>query len=100
MENTEQTRAQIMTAHIAACQASGMQVQAYCAAHNIIPSNYWLGKIQKPAPTGKFISLPVPLTDALIYIAFANGTRVCFENMPPAEYVKKLVSWYVAPKFS
>ena len=83
-----------MAAHIAACKASGMNVYAYCVKHNIKKSNYyyWLAKNQDPVDTGKFISITAPVTNVPVYISFINGTRVCFENMPPADYVKKLIS--------
>ena len=83
-----------MAAYIAACNASGMNVRAYWLEYDIKPSNYyyWLSKGGEPAKTGKFIIIPAAVTKVTVYIAFTNGTRVCFENMPPADYVKKLVS--------
>ncbi len=94
MENINTSHGEIMAAHIANCKASGITVRAYCLEHNIKPSNYyyWLSKSQDPLPPGKFISIPAAVTNVPVYIAFANGTHVCFENMPPAEYVKKIVS--------
>ena len=83
-----------MVAHIAACKASGMNVRAYCLEHKLASSNYyyWLAKSRKPTSTGEFISIYAPVTDVPVYIAFPNGTRICFENIPPVDYVKKLVS--------
>ena len=94
MENINTTHGEKMIAHIVSCKASGMKVRAYCLEHNIKPSNYyyWLSKSQDPLIPGKFISIPAPIINVPVYITFANGTRVCFEDMPPADYVKKLVS--------
>ena len=91
MENKKATAAEKMAAHIARCTASGMNVRAYCLEHKLTPSNYyyWLAKSRKLVNEGKFISIPPPVTNLPVYIAFANGTRVCFEDMPPADYVKK-----------
>ncbi|WP_394767509.1 IS66 family insertion sequence element accessory protein TnpA [Ferruginibacter sp.] len=94
MEKINTPHAEIMAAHIAACKASGMNVCTYCLKHNIKKSNYyyWLTKSQAPVETGKFISISAPITNVPVYITFINCIRVCFENMPPADYVKKLVS--------
>ena len=94
MEQINITHSEKMAAHIAACKASGMNVRAYCLKYNIKASNYyyWLSKGREPVETGKFISIPPLVTKVPVYIAFTNGTRVCFENMPPADYVKKLLS--------
>ena len=83
-----------MLAHIAICKASGMKVRAYCLEHKLTPSNYyyWLAKSEGKIPPGKFISIPAPVINVPFYIAYTNGTRICFETMPPADYVKKLVS--------
>ena len=95
MEPKKATTGEKMAAHIAACRASGLNVRTYCLEHKITPSNYyyWLAKSREPVEPGKFISIPVPapVTNVPVHIAFANGTRVCFENLPPADYVKKLV---------
>ena len=90
MENINTPHGEKMDAHIAACKASGMKVRAYSLEHKITPSNYyyWLAKSSEPAGTGKFISISAPVTNVPVYIAFSNGIRVCFENMPPAEYIK------------
>ena len=94
MEKINTAHSEIMAAHIAACKASGMNVGAYCIKHNIKKSNYyyWFAKSHDSVESGKFISIPAPVTSLPVYIAFPNGTRVCFENMPPADYVKKIVS--------
>ena len=94
MKQINTSQAEIMAAHVVACKASGMNVRAYCKEHNIQKSNYyyWLSKSREPVESGKFISIPAPVTNVPVYIAFTNGTRVCFEHMPPADYVKKLVS--------
>ena len=94
MENVNTSHGEKMIAHIASCKASGMKVRAYCLEHKLTVSNYyyWLAKSQDKTTPGKFISIPAPVTNVPVYITFANGTRVCFEDMPPADYVKKLVS--------
>jgi hypothetical protein len=90
--NNNTTHAQTMQAHIAACKASSLTVKAYCQQHKIKTSNYyyWQCKLQ-PQPTGKFIPITSPPVTAPVIIIFNNGTRICFENMPPADYVKNLV---------
>ena len=94
MENINIAHGERMIAHIASCKASGMKVRAYCLEHKLTVSNYyyWLAKSQDKTTPGKFISIPAPVTNVPVYITFANGTRVCFEDMPPADYVKKLLS--------
>ena len=94
MEHKKATSSEIMAEHITRCTASGMKVRAYCKEHNLTPSNYyyWLAKSREPREAGKFISIPSPVTNVPVYISFINGTRVCFENLPPADHVKKLVS--------
>jgi len=94
MEHKKATLAETMAAHIAACKASGMNVRTYCLEHTITRSNYyyWLAKSREPRETGAFISIPLPLTNIPVYISFPNGTRVCFEIMPPADYVKIIIS--------
>jgi len=93
MEQKKVTTAQSMAEHIARCTASGMKVRTYCLEHKLTPSNYyyWLAKSREPVQTGKFISIPVLVTNVPVYISFTNGTRVCFEDMPPADYIKKLI---------
>jgi len=89
MEHNNITQAQVMQAHIASCKSSGITVAAYCLRHQIKPSNYyyWQNKLQ-PQPAGKFI----PITPAPVSIIFTSGTRICFENMPPVDYVKNLLN--------
>ncbi|WP_394767970.1 IS66 family insertion sequence element accessory protein TnpA [Ferruginibacter sp.] len=78
---------------IASCKSRGIKVAAYCLRHQIKPSNYyyWQNKLQ-PQPAGKFIPItPAPAT-APVSIIFTRGTRICFENMPPVDYVKNLLN--------
>ncbi len=82
-----------MQSHIAACKLSGIPVAAYCHQHQLKRSNYyyWQHKL-RPVPIGKFIPItPAPAT-APVSIIFTSGTRICFENMPPVDYVKNLVN--------
>lgn len=92
MEHTNTTHGHAMQAHIAACKASDLTVAAYCQQHNIKPSNYyyWQHKL-RPVPTGKFIPIKPPPAITQVTIVFASGIRICFENMPPVDYVKNLV---------
>lgn len=92
MEHTNITQAHAMQAHITACKASGITVVAYCLQHQIKPSHYyyWQNKLQ-PQRAGKFIAIAPPSVTAPVSIIFTNGNRICFENMPPADYVKSLV---------
>ncbi|MCY7290711.1 MAG: hypothetical protein LH615_00865 [Ferruginibacter sp.] len=93
MEHKNITHEQLMRAHIAACKASDITVKAYCLQHKIKTSNYyyWQHKLQ-PRPAGKFIPLTPPSATAPVSIIFTNGTRICFENMPPVDYVKILLN--------
>ncbi len=82
-----------MQSHIKACKASSLTVKAYCLLHDIKHSNYyyWQKKLQ-PRQAGKFISLAPPPAIAGVNITFPNGNRITFEFMPPAEYLKQLMS--------
>ena len=93
MEHNNTNHAQVMQSHIAACKLRGITVAAYCQQHQIKPSRYyyWQNKLQ-PSPAGKFIPITLPLATAPVIIIFTNGHRICFENMPPVDYVKKLVN--------
>ncbi len=93
MEDNNITQAQVMQAHIAACKLSGITVAAYCQQHQIKLSRYyyWQHKL-RPVPTGKFMPITPPLATAPVSIIFTSGHRICFENMPPADYVKNLVN--------
>lgn len=95
MEQTTPTQSALMQQHIAACKASGKSVEGYCKEHQLKASlyYYWRKKLEPPPQqAGKFISVSVPLSNAQVSIVFANGTRICFEAMPPADYVKQLMS--------
>lgn len=91
MEHKNITRAQTMQSHIEACKASGMTVKAYCLKHQLKFSNYyyWKKKLQ-PQEADKFISITPSLSNAAVSFIFANGNRICFESMPPADYIKQL----------
>ena len=93
MEHKNITHVQVMRAHIAACKTSGITVKAYCLQHKIKTSNYyyWQHKLQ-PRPAGKFISFTPPSATAPVSIIFTSGNRICFENMPPVDYVKTLLN--------
>ena len=93
MEHKNIPHAHAMQSHITACKASGITVKAYCQQHKIKSSNYyyWQHKLQ-PRPTGKFIPIKPPSATAPVSIIFTTGTRICFENMPPVDYVKNLVN--------
>ena len=93
MEHNNTAHKHTMQAHIAACKASGITVKAYCLQYKIKSSNYyfWQHKLQ-PRPAGKFIPLTPPSATAPVSIIFTSGTRICFENMPPVDYVKNLLN--------
>jgi len=93
MEHNNITQAQAMQAHIASCKLSGITVKAYCVRHQLKPSNYyyWQNKLQPSVP-GKFINIIPQFQTAPVTIIFTNGTRICFEDMPPIDYVKNLVN--------
>ena len=93
MEHKNTSDMPAMQAHIKACKASGITVKAYCLQHQLKPSSYyyWQNKLQ-PASAGKFIPIIPPLVSAPVIIIFTNGHRICFENMPPVDYIKKSVN--------
>jgi hypothetical protein len=93
MDHKNIAHAQIMQSHIAACKASGITVKDYCLRHDIKHSNYyyWQKKLH-PLPSGKFISITPQSLQAPVTIVFTNGNRINFESMPPAEYLKQLMS--------
>jgi hypothetical protein len=85
---------QLMQSHIAACKASGKNVQVYCLEHKIKPSNYyyWKKKLQQKDSPGKFIAITPLTSNAPVSIIFTNGNRIYFEAMPAPDYLKQLVS--------
>jgi hypothetical protein len=94
MEYKDISQMQLMQSHIAACKASGKNVQAYCLEHKIKPSNYyyWKKKLHQKDSPGKFIPI-TPLTSrAPVSITFSNGNRIFFEALPALDYLKQLVS--------
>jgi hypothetical protein len=93
MEQSRIAQSELMRQHIAACNASGKSVESYCKEHQLKPSiyYYWRKKIA-PQQEGKFISIALPLSNGPVSIVFTNGTRICFETMPPVDYVKQLMS--------
>ena len=93
MEHPNTTHAKTMQAHITACKASGLTVTVYCQQQQLKRSNYyyWQHKL-RPVPAGKFIPVTPPPATAPVSIIFTSGTRICFKNMPPADYVKNLVN--------
>lgn len=93
MEHNNTAHKHTMQAHIVAFKASGITVKAYCLQHKIKSSNYyyWQHKLQ-PRPAGKFIPLTPPSATAPVSIIFISGTRICFENMPPVDYIKNLLN--------
>ncbi len=94
MENKNISQAQTMQSHIEACKASFITVKAYCLRHDIKHSSYyyWQKKLQPPLQSGKFISITPKLLTAPVIVVFTNGNRISFECMPPAEYLKQLMS--------
>lgn len=92
MENEKISQAPLMQRHIAACKASGQTVVAYCSGHSIKPHQYyyWQKKLQ-PAVPGKFISMAPSLSTAPVCIEWTNGHRICFETLPPVDYIKQLM---------
>ncbi|WP_420886133.1 IS66 family insertion sequence element accessory protein TnpA [Candidatus Contendibacter odensensis] len=85
--------AEVMQCHIAACKASGKSVFKYCQQHEIkVHQYYYWQKKLHPKPSGKFISITPLLTTAPVSILFSNGKRICFETMPPVEYIIQLMS--------
>lgn len=82
-----------MQQHIAACTASGKSIEAYCNEQQLKPHiyYYWRKKLAPPPPAGKFISITPLVSAAPVSIVFTNGTRICFEMMPPTDYVKQLL---------
>jgi hypothetical protein len=94
MESVKLNQSVLMEQHIAACKASGKSVESYCKEQQLKPHNYyyWRKKLEPPQQEGKFISIAPLLSNAQVSIVFTNGNRICFETMPPADYVKQLMS--------
>jgi hypothetical protein len=94
MEQATINQMELMRQHIASCKASGKSVESYCKDEQLKPHNYyyWRKKIEPPQPEGKFISIAAPLSHSPVSIIFTNGNRICFETMPPADYIKQLMS--------
>jgi hypothetical protein len=93
MEYKDTSHPQIMQEHIVACKLSGLTVAAYCGQHQLKVNQYyyWQKKLQPPSQ-GNFIKLAPALASLPVSIVFANGNQVNFAVLPPADYVKQLVS--------
>jgi len=94
MEDKSLDQFSVMQAHIVACKASGKPVVEYCQQHQIKVHQYyyWQKKIQMLQEPGRFIRIAQPLSVGPVSIVFTNGNRLCFETMPPVDYVKQLMS--------
>jgi hypothetical protein len=92
MKEATINQSELMAQHIASCKASGKTVELYCKEQQLKPSYYyyWRKKLQLQQ-AGKFISIAPLLSNAQVSIVFTNGNRICFETMPPADYVKQLM---------
>ncbi len=90
----QSTIKELMQQHITACTVSGKSVESYCNEHQLKPHiyYYWRKKLEPQQQPGKFISIASPLFNSPISIIFTNGKRICFDTMPPVDYVKQLMS--------
>lgn len=94
MENKDTTnRAEMMRAHIAACQSEGMTVVAYCKEHGLVPSNYyyWQKKLNAVAPKAAFTKVLAasPMSGAAI-LHYPNGVRLELSSINTS-VVKELI---------
>jgi hypothetical protein len=92
MEQEKIKTADTMRLHLSACKSSGLTVGQYCREHQLKPSYYyyWRKKLQ-PTELGRFISIPATAGTSAVSIFFATGHRICFEAMPPVDYLKQLM---------
>lgn len=96
MQDEKISMAEQMRQHIAACQSSGVHVEQYCKEHHLKTSTYyyWRKKLADDLKTntGSFIQLQPVSQNSCVEIVFANGVKIHFENLVPADYLKQLVS--------
>jgi hypothetical protein len=93
MEQATINQSVLMEQHIAACKASGKSVESYCNEHQLKPHiyYYWRKKLAPQKQAGKFINITAPLFNSPVSIIFTSGHRICFDSLPPADYVKQLM---------
>jgi hypothetical protein len=84
--------ADTMRLHLSACKSSGLTVEQYCRQNQLKPSYYyyWRKKLQ-PSEPGRFVSIAASTGSPVVSIIFTTGLRLCFETLPPVDYLKQLL---------
>jgi hypothetical protein len=92
MEQEKIKIADTMRLHLSACKSSGLTVEQYCRQNQLKPSYYyyWRKKLQPTEPC-RFVSIVAPASASVFSIIFTTGHRICFEVMPPVDYLKQLM---------
>jgi hypothetical protein len=92
MEQDKINIADTMRLHLSACKSSDLTVEQYCRQNQLKPSYYyyWRKKLQ-PREPGRFVSIAAPASTSVVSIIFTTGHRICFEAMPPVDYLKQLM---------
>ena len=87
--------AELLKHHINQQPLSGLKVQQYCNKHSINKSTfyYWKKKLSEAQQnTGGFIELhPTGFSQGNITIHFSNTVSICFDALPPLDYLKQLI---------
>lgn len=94
MEHTDnQSRVEVMRAHIEACRASGGTVVSYCKTHNLAPAHYyyWQKRLNRQAVTPAFTQVaPMVANNSAVSISYPNGVRLELNNIS-VSILKELV---------
>ena len=87
--------AELLKFHINQQPLSGLKVQQYRNEHSINKSTfyYWMKKLSEAhQSTGEFIELhPTAFSQGNMTIHFSNTVSICFEVLPPLDYLKQLI---------
>lgn len=87
--------AELLKQHAIHQPQSGLNVQQYCNEHGINKSTfyYWKKKLAQPQQgAGGFIELhPAGFSQGNTTIYFPNTVSICFDALPPLDYLKQLI---------
>lgn len=88
--------ADLMREHLQQQFRSGLTVQRYCLEHGVNKSTfyYWKKKMeqQEEQSAAGFIEMhPSRFCQGNTTIYFPNTVSICFDALPPLDYLKKLI---------
>ena len=86
-----------MFAHVEQCLTKDQKIRSYCLEHNIKEHvfHYWYGKYRRlqkgPLEQEGFVEVSLPNTRCSLEVSIPTGCRCHFINLPPADYLRKLL---------